>query len=361
MGKRWCVFSKRARVVGVSAATACMLACTLAGAAAPVPRASAGPTAEERLLQLPVIELQASPDPSAQLSVGDAVVLKVRGEGISASSKLALPEGASSSLDEQGWQLLSIQGAPPADGGFQVEAIPLKAGSPLALPLLVVLGEAGAPVARTQPLSFQVASAIKPGDPKPGESVAAKPPLGLAFPVWAAAFLGLAFAGILGFLIWALSRWLKKRGTFRMPAMPAGPPKTEDQAALEELDELERQGLVKLGQYKAHYFRVSEIAKRYLGKRYGFDAPESTASELIAALEAMGEGKKISSEWIDRTETLFGKLDRAKFTDHVPEPDEGATVLEEARKLVFSTRKPPPVVGPTVGPMAGKGGPGDAS
>jgi len=209
-----------------------------------------------------------------------------------------------------------------------------------------VLDESGKPVARTEPFSFQVTSTIKSDDPKPQEAVGFRPPVGLAFPIWILLLLMLGGALILAGVTWAINRWLQKRKAFKLPPIPEGPPKTEDQAALDDLEELEKQGLVKRGQYKVHYFRVSEITKRYIGKRYAFDAPESTSREVIITLE---EKKLIGDDWIDRIETLFEKLDRAKFTDHVPDADEGAAVLAEVRKLVLSTRKPLPITPPSVG------------
>ena len=95
---------------------------------------------------------------------------------------------------------------------------------------------------------------------------------------------------------------------------------------------------MKRGEFKAHYFGISEILKTYLGERYRVDAVESTTREMIAALE---ERRSIGDPQLDRLESIFSKLDLVKFTDHIPLPDEGLKLLQSARELVMMTRRPP--------------------
>lgn len=110
-----------------------------------------------------------------------------------------------------------------------------------------------------------------------------------------------------------------------------------------------REELARKGQFKKHYFRISEILKNYIGDRFGFDAPESTSREILALLKKQKvEGLRSDEEEIERLERLFEKLDLVKFTDHSPVFGESAQVLDEARDFVMNTRRVKVVAQPEV-------------
>jgi hypothetical protein len=99
---------------------------------------------------------------------------------------------------------------------------------------------------------------------------------------------------------------------------------------------LERQQLFQQLKFKAHYFGVSEILKCYVGARYGFDAPESTTGEMISVLI---ERKCLSDMSMGSLRSMFEKLDRVKFTDSIPEPDEATALLAQAKVFIRETRR----------------------
>jgi len=144
--------------------------------------------------------------------------------------------------------------------------------------------------------------------------------------------LALALASV---LIWGLFRFLRNRKG-RAPVMAPAVVVPEDEEALAELLKLERSDWILRKKYKAYYFRVSEILKAYLGRRYRFDALESTSAEVLNAVRTQGG---VSDEFYLRLENLFETLDRVKFTDHVPDHEEPKTILQGARSWVESTRK----------------------
>ncbi|HLE01017.1 MAG TPA: hypothetical protein VJB59_12190 [Bdellovibrionota bacterium] len=288
------------------------------------PTTSPSPLAESELLQLPSFDLDWAENPPETIQVGDRLSLKIAGAAPASSVD---PAQMSESLFDQGWDVSSENG---------VTAIPLKAGA-LTLPTLPLRDGSGRLIGRTNPFSIQVGSAIRPDDPKPQEPAPMRPPVGLAFPWWVLLIAGVLFGVLLAAFFYAFHRW-RKRGRVVAPK-PVEPPKPEDVVALAALAELEKRNLMKGGQYKAHYFGLSEIIKTYVGSRYRFDAIESTTTEILRCLE---NRETLGDSTLDRLESLLTRLDFVKFTDHVPNGGDGIQVLEDARHLVLTTRRTPP-------------------
>jgi hypothetical protein len=288
-------------------------------------------------------DAETAPDPR-QVKVGDTLLLKLQGvgglAGVGDSAKglkLEVPPG-SESLTDQGWDLDTESVGAVPDGEIRLKVTPLKSGH-MTLPSLAIKDSAGKAIARTNPFTIDAQSVIKADDPKPEQPADLQPPVSLHFPWWVIALCVLVLAGLLAGGIYAYRR-ARGRKKKPKPAAPAEPPKPEDEVALAALEELIRSGPLKRGEFKSHYFRLSEIIKIYIGARYRFDAAESTTREMITHLE---EKRFLVDAQIDRLETLFDKLDLVKFTDHVPLPDEGMRLLGQARDLILETRRPPQV------------------
>jgi hypothetical protein len=160
---------------------------------------------------------------------------------------------------------------------------------------------------------------------------------------------------VLGALIYWFYRWSKSNRP--LPPKPVEPPKPEDEVALTALAQLEKSGFLERGEYKKHYFGVSEILKTYIGERYGFDAPENTTREMMENLklawarELGGDEKRLNT-----LGELFEQLDLVKFTDHVPEKIESQTVVSVAREFVRGTRRKPVIAAPPVVTPSTNGG-----
>lgn len=302
------------------------------------------PTFDLNLTQTPMSSSQLQGQTPAQIQVGDEIQLKITGiqiPGISNPAQeliLATPTSPDSSLEDQGWAIgrrkADSQSSP---NEIELTAIPLKPGK-LTLPSLGLKDSKGNLVGRTQPFSIEVVSAISAGDPKPQQPEALEPPVSLAFPWWIIAILiilGILGVGVLSYLVY---EWRKNRRS-HLPE----PPKIirpEDEVALEDLLGLEKRGLLLQGQFKAHYFKVSEIMKAYVGSRYRFDALESTTDEMLDFLESR---KSLEDTVIDALEVLFHQLDRVKFTDHFPAEEESSQIIPKAREFIYRTRRVPTV------------------
>jgi hypothetical protein len=298
---------------------------------------------KELLLSLPAFDLDLAQDRVNQTGfrIGDELLLKALAlevPGIkNPAQELRLDASSVESKgDEQSWTVeQKASHTPGMEGKFLISAVPLKPGK-LVIPSLILKDLSGKPVARTNPFSIQVESAIKTNDPKPQEPAEIQPPVDLVFPWWVLVFLGLVVLALLVGLIYGINRWRNKS----RPVAP--PPPTivlpEDEVALGRLAALEQEGLLAKGQFKPHYFKASEILKFYIGARYRFDALESTAREILQALD---EKKIVSDLTITQLEKVFSRLDRVKFTDHVPDSAEASGLVAEVREIVQSTRRPP--------------------
>ena len=99
------------------------------------------------------------------------------------------------------------------------------------------------------------------------------PNVRLATIIWSV-LAGVAAAGALaGLLVW----WRRRERPVVLP-----PPIPPHETAFAELDELakQREELIAAGAYQDYYLRLTDIAKRYLGGRFGFDASDRTTEEI---------------------------------------------------------------------------------
>jgi hypothetical protein len=297
----------------------------------------------------------ASPAPSSEPSTqpSSAPAAPIAKAGAQSPVELTLqPAPGADEMLEQGWEI-----GPPDSQGL-IRLSPLQGGH-ITLPSLAI--QAKQPdgtfrsVARTNPFSLDVVSKIKPDEPESDPVGALLPPIALKFPWWVLVAGGVLALAILTGAAILLRRYLTKRQGSQ-PPKPVEPPRPEHEIALEKLAALEKTGPLSRGEFKGHYFGVSEIVKAYAGARYGFDAVESTTREMIQSLESKVVLTKVQ---LDQLESMFERLDRVKFTDHVPTPDEGQRLLDLAREFVLVTRRPPPeiaVAGASVSPATQTGG-----
>jgi hypothetical protein len=318
----------------------------------PVRDASPNSGLDTDFLLLPAYDIEfAKPQAQGQeIRTGDTVAIKVSGitlpAGVSASDLVLVVPPGNAGLDDQGFAVENVSAANGgAAGAAELKAliVPLKPGK-LTLPSLEIATQGDAPkaIGRTNPLPLEVASAIRPSDPKPKEPAPVRPPLMLDFPRWiyyvGGGLLLLVFLG----LLYGAYLFSKKE---RKPSVKvSGPPLTDDEAALAALLEVEKAPWLKSGEFKKHAFRISEVLKNYIGARYGFDAPECTTRELFLELENLSTGMpggSVPPERLDREalKNLFDKLDRVKFTDDLPTLSDASRFTQEAREFVLKTRR----------------------
>jgi hypothetical protein len=183
----------------------------------------------------------------------------------------------------------------------------------------------------TPPVPVSVISAIPPGIPDSALAIRdlkAQQKAGRASleSLWLLSLVALAA------VIWYfLERRAKRFSTSAIPTVPLKPPYEE---ALELLSELEGKKYLEQGRVREHVFELSEIFKRYIGRRYDTIAPELTTEEIVAWLEFSGISRemRVSAEWFFRTS------DRVKFAKWSPDSQTVSRFMKEVRTFLEATK-----------------------
>ncbi len=142
-------------------------------------------------------------------------------------------------------------------------------------------------------------------------------------------YIGAAALVVGAALAWLVGRWLKRP----RPLPPPPPPRPPWEVAREALHDLRHAGLTREGRFAEHFDRVSDIMRRYLGDRYGFDGLESTTREMLGELRATTP--RISM--LDEIERFLRQADLVKFARLTPSEVECSTALGEAEQIVERT------------------------
>jgi hypothetical protein len=265
--------------------------------------------------------------PPQSLRVGDPLRLTLeapQSENSSSDDFTITFETEKSSLHEMGWVQ---QGPLQRDGNtWRVDLIASRDGTH-AVPNATLRRKDGPVVAKVP--GFQVSVATLKAD---GEA----PPDWLGpemtdFPTWFVILLGLTgLLAVIG-LVWGSIRlWKKFRSRNRSQAIPAKPLDPPDVEALKALDAWAHSQPWRDGRFKPVAFGVTEIAKRYLSRRFGIDAMEMTSEECLQATRRLGV-------WPDMARWIRD-LDEVKFADRVFSQTEMQSRMEELRLMIRSTQ-----------------------
>lgn len=147
---------------------------------------------------------------------------------------------------------------------------------------------------------------------------------------------------LLALIAWVVGViWWSRRAMRPLPAPPPLPRLPPAEEAIQRLVQLERDQLVARGEKQAYFFRLSEIARDYLGRRYGFDALESTTGELLDEL------RKRSTPGLrfDDLTDFLESADLVKFARIEPTDGQCKGAIEMVRGFVERTR---PLAAPPV-------------
>ena len=140
----------------------------------------------------------------------------------------------------------------------------------------------------------------------------------------------IAGAGVLsiGALAAGLVAMRKKR-----EALPA-PPRPAHEVALEALDALEGAGWLERGQVEAFLAACSDILRRYIGARFGIDAPDRTTEEF---LQEATHSRHMKVGHVTLLEGFLTKIDLVKFAKRPATADEGREAAAQARAFIEET------------------------
>jgi len=147
-----------------------------------------------------------------------------------------------------------------------------------------------------------------------------------------AALIALAVGAILALLI---SRWLRRPK--KLPPPP--PPRPPWDIALEALHDIRHAGLTREGRFSEHFDRVSDVLRRYLGDRYGYDGLESTTREALGSLRLI---TPVIAD-LGEIQTFMRDADLVKFAQLTPSEGECLDLLARAEHIVTRTIDVAPV------------------
>jgi hypothetical protein len=112
----------------------------------------------------------------------------------------------------------------------------------------------------------------------------------------------------------------------------------EAEAALRRLLEKD---LIRKGELKAFYTELSDVMKRYAGRRFEVPYLERTTGEVLSDLK----GRKLSQGEVSELRALLEVSDRVKFAKLVPGAAEAEASFALALSWIEKTR-PAPVAAP---------------
>jgi hypothetical protein len=116
------------------------------------------------------------------------------------------------------------------------------------------------------------------------------------------------------------------------------PSRPAHELALEELDLLQKKELIAKGIYKEHYFSLSEIFRKYLERRFHFQAVEKTTEELLPEILDL---KEFDQEIKDTAKKFLQHTDLVKFAKHTPDTQEADQEHQEAVDFIKETKEKP--------------------
>jgi hypothetical protein len=132
---------------------------------------------------------------------------------------------------------------------------------------------------------------------------------------------------------------------------PPPPPRPPWEVAIEGLYDLRHSGLLGEQRFAEFYDRVSDILRRYLGDRYGYDGLESTTREALGSLRRIA----MPLEVLLKIQEFMQDADLVKFARRTPTEAECSSAMERAELLISQTR---PVIAPPI--QEAPNGPGGA-
>ena len=132
---------------------------------------------------------------------------------------------------------------------------------------------------------------------------------------------------------WVVYRWVAAQ---RQAAAPYVDTRPAHVIAFEALERLAADRLPEHGEVKSYYFRLSEIVRGYMERRFAFLALEMTSDEIRSSIRA----HEVTVEGQLAIEDFLAETDLVKFADFNPTDSAIDTVFRSARGIVELTREP---------------------
>ena len=124
----------------------------------------------------------------------------------------------------------------------------------------------------------------------------------------------------------------------------AGSPLPPWEQALAALDELPWQEWLTAGQFKRFYYALSQVLKRYIERRFEFNAVEQTTTEILASMRTHRTPMR------DEVGLFLTRSDFVKYAKTVPPDEEARSAIMQVRDFVMKTKPSVPVPSPAQPP-----------
>lgn len=270
--------------------------------------------------------------------VGDPIEVRItvtHRQGVSVTLPLRLELGAFSELSrDETHRVIGPEGQLPlVEQSFKLRVAAYALGEHTIPPIeLNALGPGGELVSlKTSPVPIRIGS-VMANEPqpklKPGE-----PPIRVFRRSYLLAWVLGAIALVA--LIVLLTLLIYKRAQARRHAERPPPPALPAHVlALERLDQLDVERLLREQNYKQLYLELSEIVREYIGRIWQLDALEMTTEEIALALRQ----RDVAEGLRERIERHFRGWDLVKFAKLQPDEADARAAVDSARAFVHDTR-----------------------
>lgn len=176
-------------------------------------------------------------------------------------------------------------------------------------------------------------SVISVGVDPNGDLRDVKPPVAIGLDI--ARLLLLAGAALVLLAI-ATFLWIRRRRRIVLPdpVLAAADLRPAHVIAYERLEALHGE-LSNGGADRAYWFRLSDVVRDYLDRRYAVPAPERTSRETLRLLKR----EELSPEAVALLRDFFARSDLAKYRGAPPEDGDATSAAVAARRFVDLTRE----------------------
>ncbi len=181
----------------------------------------------------------------------------------------------------------------------------------------------------SEPLKIQVVSTLEPNDTpaQPRDITGTLLPPKPAMPWWQKAAIT---GAIVGALAGAYAAYRAVRARLQPPPAPIPP----EVWALRELQQLGADDWIGSGRVREFYYRVTEIVRRYIERKFGLAAPEMTTEEFLTMLTRSAGALPYDAL---RLRVFMESCDMVKYAALTPRREDAEETLGTARAFVDST------------------------
>jgi hypothetical protein len=144
----------------------------------------------------------------------------------------------------------------------------------------------------------------------------------------------LLIAALIFLAYYLIEKYVRKRHALDPGTVVVKPPYEE---AIDAIGELENKKYLERGIVREYAFELSEIFKRYIGRRYDTIASELTTEEIVAWLEYSG----ISVDMRLCAERFFRSSDQVKFAKWKPDQQTIDSFMKDVRTFLEATKPNP--------------------